>query len=201
MGAMSADNSDEANIRAIINANVRPWDSFWYWRDKPVGEVGAAKEILQHAGIEMTDLVSRGNQDPPDCEGKLDGLWSAIEVTELVHQPTLERSIKAQLQRAAGREPEEPEAYFAWQRNDLIAAIQERIDTKDAVTLKGGPYERYVLVMHTDELVLTSEAVGQFLQGATFNCHHITDAILGLSPDGKGHPTFRLVLAGKIGEH
>ena len=107
------DDDNQPETRALIEANTRPWNSFWYWRDKPVGERGVAAEILRHAGIKVAGLVSR-NQDPPDCEGMLDRQWSAVEITELVHGPTLKRSIKAQKERAAGREPEKTEAYFEW---------------------------------------------------------------------------------------
>jgi hypothetical protein len=44
-----------------------------------------------------------------------------------------------------------------------------------------GPYERYVLVIHTDEFFLDSATVRRFLKGATFRAHLITDVILGLS--------------------
>ena len=98
------------DLRLTIAANTRPWDRFWTWRNKPVGEHGAASEILRQAKMKVGELVSR-RDDPPDCEGMLDRQWSAVEVTELVRQPTLERSIKAIKKRAAGREPEKPEAY------------------------------------------------------------------------------------------
>ena len=174
----------------------RPWSSFFYWREKPIAEHGAATEILRHAGVKIGGLKSRpSNQDPPDCEGMLDRQWSAVEVSELVHRPTLERSIKAQRERTAGREPEKPEAYFVWDRDDLIDALQKRIDIKDKAKLKGGPYERYVLVMHTNEFSLESARVRKFLQGARFHCQQITDVILGLSyARGEGYPTFRLEL-------
>ena len=128
----------------------------------------------------------------------IDRQWSAVEVSELVHRPTLERSIKAQRERTAGREPEKPEAYFVWDRDDLIDALQKRIDIKDKAKLKGGPYERYVLVMHTGEYFLQSPQVAEFLQGANFRRQHIADVILGLSYEpqfgGEGYPTFRLEL-------
>jgi hypothetical protein len=121
--------------------------------------------------------------------------WIGVEVTELVHRKTLERSIKALKQRAAGREPALPEAYFVWDRDDLIAAIQVLIEGKDVAKLKGGPYDRYVLVIHTDEFFLSRETVGKFLEGATFRSQLITDVIIGLSYEpGFGIPTFRLDL-------
>ena len=145
-----------------------------------------ASEILREAGVEVVDLVSRpANQDPPDCEGNLDGRWSGVEVTELVHQKALERSIK------------HSEAYFLWNRSDLIAEIQDRIDAKEAAHLKRGPYERYVLVIHSDEFILSRIAATEFLQGAKFRAKMITDVFLGLSYEpGFGIPTFRLDLTG-----
>ena len=38
------DTGDERSLAEIIDANVRPWNGFWSWRDKPIGEVGAARE-------------------------------------------------------------------------------------------------------------------------------------------------------------
>lgn len=190
---LNHDGSDDSRSR--IAANARPWAGYWAWRDKPVGERGAASEILRQAGIQVAELVSR-RDDPPDCEGMLDRQWSAVEVTELVHQKTLTRSLKAIKERAAGREPEKPEAYFLWDRPHLLRAIQELIEKKDAVGYKGGPYERYVLVILTDEFFLDSTTVRQLLKGATFRARLITDVIVGLSyePASGGCPVFPLEL-------
>ena len=191
-------NDDEPadNLRKLIEKNARPWNSFWSWRDKPIGEHGQASEILKAAGLKVEGLVSRPEgQDPPDCEGLLDGQRSGVEVTELVHRPTLERSLKAIKEREAGREPKKPEAYFVWDRDALLSALQDLIDRKDAGKPKGGPYDRYVLVIPTDEDFLKRDAAHQFLQGATFRSRLITDVLLGLSyQPGFGIPTFRLEL-------
>lgn len=40
---------------------------------------------------------------------------------ELVHEATLKRSIKAVRQRSRGEEPQKPEAYFVWDRDDLCS--------------------------------------------------------------------------------
>ena len=75
-------------------------------------------------------------------------------------------------------------------------AIQERIEVKDAVRYKDGPYDRYVLVIHTDEFFLDSATVRQFLKGATFRARLINDVIVGLSyePASGACPVFRLEL-------
>ena len=94
-------------------ANAREANSFWYWRDKPVGERQTALAILEAGGIKVADFVSRNaGEDPPDCEGVLDGSFSGVEVTELVDQETLERSIRAARDRAKGKEPLQPEAFL-----------------------------------------------------------------------------------------
>ncbi len=46
-------------IMPLIETSVRRWNGFWTWRDKPVGECGAAREILGAAGYVVEQLVSR----------------------------------------------------------------------------------------------------------------------------------------------
>ena len=107
----------------------------------------------------------------------------------------LRRSIKAVRQRRSGKEPERPEVYFVWDRDDLLSGLQSLIDKKDEPSkLKGGPYERYVLVIYTDELVLDRDTVTRFLDGATFRASLITDVFFGLSYERGCCPVFRLPL-------
>jgi hypothetical protein len=158
--------NDDDDFEQLILANTWEWNGFWFWRDKPVGERGAARNILEEAGVQVDGLRSL-DQDPPDCEATLDGQFSGIEVTELVHRAALERSIKAVRQRSRGEEPQKPEGYFLWEREDLIAALQKILDTKNSKKPRRS-YERYVLVVHTAEYLLDSEKVGRFLKGASF---------------------------------
>ncbi|PSO25207.1 hypothetical protein [Bradyrhizobium sp. MOS002] len=188
------DNEDAGDFERLILANTREWNSFWFWRDKAVGERGAALEILEAAKVQVADLRSL-DQDPPDCEAMLDGKFSGIEVTELVHKPTLERSIKAVRQRARGEEPPKPEAYFNWSRDDLVDALQKLLHVKNS-KLPARSYEQYVLVIHTAEFFLDSGTVERFLQGASFSSGLISRAFLGLSyePGDRGYPVFELEL-------
>jgi hypothetical protein len=187
-------NDDEdGDFGRSILANSREWNSFWYWRDKPVGERGIARDILEAADIEVTDLRSPV-KDPPDCEATLDGQFCDIEGTELAHQRTLERSIKAVRQRARGEEPRKAEAYIDWGRDGFVEALQDLLDQKNSKP-PARLYERYVPVIHTDEFFLDSASVQFFLKGATFNTSLITRAFLGLSYEpGKGYPVFELEL-------
>ena len=181
--------NDDDNFKQLVLANKREWNGFWYWRDKPVGERGAARNILDEAGVQVDDLRSLDpGQEPPDCEATLNGQFSGIEVTELVHRPTLERSIKAVRQRSRGEEPRRPEVYFAWDRDDLIEALQKMLDVKNSKKPKRS-YERYVLVIHTAEYLLDSNSVEGFLKGASFNTNLITRAFLGLSYEPGKRPS------------
>ena len=78
---MSDDDDNDDDLERLILANTREWNVFWFWRDKPIGERGVAREIIEAAKVEVTDLKSL-EQDPPDCEATLDGQFSGIEVTE-----------------------------------------------------------------------------------------------------------------------
>jgi hypothetical protein len=177
----------EPDFEELLRANKRGAQDFWYWRDKPVMELGAAKEIFAQAGFSFKGLRARNpGDDPPDCEGYLEGQRCGVEVSELVHEPTLRATIKGKPQ------------YFLWERNDLVEKIQERISRKDRVDhVKGGPYDRYFLVLMTDEFMLGREQVNRFLEGYSFTSHMITDVVLGLSydPSVKVCPAFRLTLS------
>ena len=81
--------------------------------------------------------------------------------------------------------------FLLWDRAQPLSALQARIDAKDQ-NWKGGPYERYVLVIHTDEFSLDRDTVARFLQGATFQTQLLTDVFLGLSFDSNS--VFRLDL-------
>jgi hypothetical protein len=169
-------------------------DTFFDHPNKPVRECGAARVILEAAGFEVAYLRPAG--DPPDCEGMLSGQLCAV----VTHEETRARNMAAIKARAAGREPDKAEADYLWDREDLIAALNERIEEKDGavVRYKGGPYERKILVIHTDESVLNDPAtVTKFLEGATFPARQLTDAVLGLSycPRVSRYPTFQLNLS------
>jgi hypothetical protein len=187
------DDDDNSDLGSLILANTREWNSFWFWRDKPVGERGAALEILGAAKVQVADLKSL-DQDPPDCEGTLDGQLSGIEVTELVHRSTLERSIKAVRQRARGEEPGKPEAYFNWSRDALVDALQKLLDVKNSKP-PARSYEQYVLVIHTAEFFLDSGTVERFLQGASFSSGLITRAFLGFRMNPAAEATRYLSLS------
>ena len=166
---------------------------FWNWHNRPAKERVVARQILLNAKFEVDEFGSR-QDDPPDCEGLLDGQWSAVEVTQLMHEKA-----RAQSMKAIKQQPEQPERYYFWDRDDLLRAIQELIEVKDAKRYQGGPYQRFILVIYTDEFVLNDATMHQFLDGATFSTRLFTDVVVGLSyePASGTYPTFRLNLVHK----
>lgn len=172
-------------------------DTFFDDDDKPTQECGAAILILEHAGFEVGDLKPVAD-DPPDCTGMLDGQLCAVEVTRLTHEKARAQNMKVITERPKGRElePEHTEVYYLWDRDALIGALKKLIDRKDRAVVRytGGLYQRKILVIHTDELVLDRETVAKFLEGVTFPTQQLTDVVLGLSycPAVRGYPTFRL---------
>src|SRR5438067_11480861 len=110
MGMAKEENSTE-NLWHAVQHTMRGANDYWYWRDKPIMEIGAARQALESAGLEINDLQCR-EHDPPDCEGFIDGVRCGVEVTELVHRPTLESTLRGTHQ------------VFAWDRDDLCSVLQ-----------------------------------------------------------------------------
>jgi hypothetical protein len=176
---------DEGDFARVMRENKRGANDFWYWKDKPVMEAGIVRTVLESAGRHFQQLRSRG-EDPPDCEAIIEGLRYGIEVTELVDQTSLEAAIKGH-----------PRALL-WGPDNFCAALQKRIDRKDVPPqkVKGGPYDRYMLIIATDEAALIQGDVERFLEGKRFRASFITDVLFGLSYDPrlKSYPIFQLSL-------
>jgi predicted nucleotidyltransferase len=170
------------------NSRLRAANSYWYWPDKPVAERGAARLILEEAGFAVTSLASCTDANlPPDCEAIVDGVPAGIEVTELVHERALARSINSN-----------KTWWFLWDQAEFVERLQRIISIKsaDGNLWQGGPYGRRVLVVHTDEPYLDHERVSRFLVGQEFKTAFFSDVVLGL-PYGsftQSHPVFRLPL-------
>ena len=178
---------EEDDFGKLLELNTRnSGRDYWYWRDKPEMERGVVQDVLTAAGLKVNGLTNR-TQDPPDCEAVIDGQRCGIEVTELVHEKALRRSIsKGEI------------VHFAWTRDDLCRELQSRISRKDrAEKVKGGPYQRYILVIVTDELFLDHSTVENFVADSSFRTKLISDIFLGLSYDPSigACPVFKLRLS------
>jgi hypothetical protein len=93
--------------------------------------------------------------------------------------------------------------YRAWSREELLNALRTIIRRKDEAQVKYGPYDRYILVIRTDEFHLDPHTVSNWLRGETFDAKMITDVLFAMSywPHwGKdcGYPVFHLTLVREL---
>ena len=178
---------DDDSIWDAIRKNVRPVNAYWAWRDKPIGEQNAARDILSAAAFSVERLSSCEDANlPPDCEAIVDGLDAGIEVTELVNEKRLKRSLEGKIKP------------FNWHDRKFSEALQNIIDEKSGggPRWQGGPYDRRLLIIHADEPDLSSDIISRFLDGRRFTTAFFSDVVLGLSyePATQTCPSFRLSL-------
>lgn len=169
----------------------RPYAGFFDWPDRDIGEWGVAKAFNDAAvgepGVPLQLLESRGpGKDPPDCEAvDAEGRRIGIEVTELVDGSAVE----------AARHRGAAWAWADWSREKFLNGLQSRLASKDGKLLQDGPYDQYLVLIHTDEPALRVSTVEEWLRGHEFKQPtQITRAYLLLSYDPQcGRcPIFRL---------
>jgi hypothetical protein len=179
---------DEAEIVALMRAaraKDRGYANYFGWSlDRDLEELHVAAlfaESLENDGsLFFSQLRSRCRpNDPPDCEALLrDGARIAIEITELVDEAAI-RAYKAGAQYD----------WAEWGKTKFVRGISRAIAAKDArfPHLKGGPYEGgYVVIIHTDEPVLSFDVVTEYLSGHQFPTpKHIKRAFLLFGYDPK----------------
>lgn len=168
-------------MRSALERSRGHADFFQWAPNRDVEEWGVANYLRESLIAESAEFfqqpISRGRgSDPPDCEARaLDGKRIAIEVTELVDP----NSIVAFRHGA-------PYDWTDWSSERLKMALAERLSAKDQryPSLQGGPYEQYIVVVHTDELMLPYDSAFALLGGARFSKpSHIDRAFLLISYD------------------
>jgi len=173
-----------AMLRDVIDQK-RGYAGFWDFPDRERAELGVAEELVPSLDLSAPwCLRSRGlGNDPPDCEAEdAEGRRIGIEVTELVDPDY-----------ASGREAGSAD----WDREETLDAIRTRLARKDSPTeLKGGPYDLYVLIMYTDEDMLSPNQLRRLLDDSTFGpCSLIDQAWIVTSyVPNEAYPTIRLTL-------
>ena len=161
----------------------RGYSDFFTWPvDRQVEEwaiVDALKESLEKANSGFfNSVVARGRgNDPPDCQAALvEGGRLGIEGTELVDPA----AIMAYKNGNTGHSAE-------WDEQKLVNAIARRLKVKDVPqNIKGGPYDLYMLVIHTDEPALSFDYTYPLLSKLPFQFFSLIDrAFLLMSYDKK----------------
>jgi hypothetical protein len=188
---MDIDKPDENNTAQALKQSKkerakpkkRGYSDFFAWPvDRQLEEwavVDSLKESLEKANAGFfNSLVARGRgNDPPDCEAMLfEGGKLGIEVTELVDSVAIMAH-----KNGDSLQPAE------WGDVKLIQSIAQRLEVKDASTnIKGGPYELYMLVIHTDEPALNFDYTHPILSEYAFEFYSVINrAFLLMSYDEK----------------
>ena len=185
------DDDEDRELFDLIHeaiARKRQYAGFFHWPDRGVMERGIAQELLDAISPDFANKSlqarARGQgNDPPDCEVELEpGVRIGIEVSELVDQ------------HHAGGSPSD---WAVWSPEKLYVLVTDRLSRKDRPSLvKGGPYAKYMLVLFTDEPMLTAATIRQYFDGKAFGPCALIDAawILTSYMPGELHPHIRLNL-------
>jgi hypothetical protein len=152
---------------------------------KPLKELDWARTTLTAARFAFDGLAV--GADPPDCVAVPEGARAGIEVTELVDAEARKRT-------RAGNW-----SLSLWGRGPFLTRIQEIIDAKAAKPFQGGPYARKMLVIWTDEFMLSRQTVEGYLAGQSFSGSAFDDVVLGLDyhPDHQ-YVAYRLALGPSV---
>lgn len=183
------DDSEFLGRRRKLVQVDRQYASFFETSDQQVSEWGVAFTFAESAscepGFPLRGLKTRGpGEDPPDCEAiDCHGRTVALEVTELVDERALAAAQRGQSN------------WAPWHEEKVRTAIQVRLTGKDGKHLKGGPYDEYLVLVHSDEPGLSRDLVERALAGHSFDTpKRINRAYLLMSydPAKKGYPYFPL---------
>ena len=167
----------------------RKYANFFEAPTKELKELSVSEEWLSTYGVEHgydeKSLVACNNQWP-DCEVKMySGGLCGIEVTELVDQECIERNENNQ------------DVYRLWNDDEIIEAIERRLKDKNTKS-HGGKYQKLIVLIHTDEIEITSDRGNEAIGAHTFSgFKNIDDAYLVYSyePSNQGYPITSIKLS------
>lgn len=155
-------------LRPVQGMRSRDNKNVMYSQRRGMEEAYAAYEILKHAGKDVKELRSLC-QDPPDCEGVIDGVLAGIEHTEIAYGKTISSSEKSGYTH-----------YFEWTKEDFIVELGRLITKKDQATPSKN-YEHYYLVIETHEMYIGPQELVDWLESVEFSTVLISEAFVGLS--------------------
>ena len=187
------------HLKALISKQ-RAYAAFFKLGSKAQEELTVVKKLLgsmQARGEAKYYEPRLAPSDPPDCVAQTaDGASVAVEVTELVCEDSVR--INAQQDREAIRRMEPGVAVVrAWNKQDFITRISERLNDKDSKKLKSGPFASYVVAIHTDEPLLDQQQCASWLRDCVFGpFRQINEAYLLFSyMPARGYEYIRIGIA------
>jgi hypothetical protein len=174
---MRRDNVGKLIIESI--AKQRGYADFFDWPDKTVKEWGIVQSFCEEIERDKGPKIVSGKQHPggsnhaPDFQVTTDSgeIWG-VEITELVSQEAIEATKHNKL------------FYPEWTDVDLISAFENLVSKKDKPKkVKGGPYNRYSLLVHVDEDMLLAERLRNVFCSRVFQTRLIDDIYVLVSYD------------------
>lgn len=180
----------DVELIASAMRKCRRYASFFEWPNKQLKELGIVDELLTSLGSNGPQLSdARANSpDPPDCVC-LDAAGNevAVEVVELVSEEAVRRNARGE------------DVYRWWKPEDIRMALGALLSRKDAKSFHGGPYQDIVVLIFTDEPVLSAVEVREALAGVEFGpLRQVTLGFLMFSyMPSKGYEVIHLPLAHK----
>lgn len=167
--------------------------SFFYAgrKYKGIAEEAIAEEFApsfeKSYGVTVKKIVQ--GDDPPDIVFEADrGKRYGIELTELVNKAAITAKIKND-DALYSRE------LLNWNQQNTCERIESLLNAKQlAAENVSGLYERYIVLIHTDETMLTSNQVSRYVSGHTWPQYsNIDDAYIICSYEpGNDYPVIAL---------
>ena len=158
---------------------------------RPYAERFIAQEILIGAGFKVGEVHSRPPDLSPDCEAEVEGRLCGIEVTELVNSKVLKTRNDLEDQGIHRYDPRN------WTPCDFHKSVDDLICGK-AHKIKGWADDRRyfgrLLIIHTDEMHLTSQFVTEALLRHDFDRRGFSAVLLGRSYQPQEKTIFRIPL-------
>jgi hypothetical protein len=151
--------------RQLIDAakKSRGYADFWEWPDQHAKEASIMEDFLgarNKMGLQRYAKVEQLKNDPPDFVATdIEGCKIAIELTELVSEKAIRANLRA-------KEPKNS-VWQDWTQEDVVAAVEKRLQDKDSKKYLGGPYNEIHVVLHVDEPLVPRQEYVPFLGTVT----------------------------------
>ena len=170
----------------------RGYAAYFDFPDKRVKEEALARLLANalmekgHIPKRQTSVISR-KDDPPDCEIIVqDGERIGVEITELVDQEAIEEF---------KRSGDSLTNHSEWSNAKFVDRVSKIVKRKDDPhRVNGGPYDRYILLLHTDEAELNAEQVEKMAESLSINTLTIDEVwiLVSYDPNRNGYPMIQI---------
>jgi len=140
---------------------------FFDWYDKKRKELGILEDLLKTMNIRNEAYYHSpkiSKNDPPDCT-LLDrnNRLIAVEIRELVSEEAVRNAEQSKF------------AWKFWYLEDVLKEIDSILKEKAGKDYHGGPYQKIIVVIHTDEYSMNYKTYAAGLEEAVFPNYSLID--------------------------